>query len=219
MYKFSRQEKLILIIFVILIMTAIIWKIIDSYHKDNLMIITSEKDTGEKIMLKDNMALDEECIDEKICIIHITGAVKNPGVYSLVEGKRIIDAVKIAGGEEKNANLDAVNLAAHLYDGQKIIIPFFIDNNDGKSTLSIEVNKQTFSNNRNIATSEKKLININAANSFQLENLPGIGTVLAKRIIEYRKKNGAFRNAEEVMNVSGVGEKKYESIKEYITVY
>jgi len=219
MYHFSRQEKIILIIIIIILMTAVVWKIIDSNYKDNLIIISSENGNEKNITSKDNKAIAEKNIDEVICIIHITGAVKKPGVYKLAKGKRIIDAVKIAGGKKENANLDAVNLAAHLYDGQKIIIPFVNDNDTEKIVLSSTENTQAFSDNQNIATSYKSQININAANSLQLENLPGIGPVLAKRIIEYREINGAFRYIEEIMNVTGVGEKKFQSIKEYITVY
>lgn len=219
MYHFSRQEKIIFVIIIIIFMTAVIWKIIDSNHKDNLMIISSVNGEEKNIASKNSQVIAEKDIDEEICIIHITGAVKKPGVYKLVKGKRIIDAVKIAGGEGKNANLDAVNLAAHLYDGQKIIIPFANDNDTGKTTLPSSKNLQAFSNNQNIATSNKKPTNLNAANSLELENLPGIGPVLANRIIEYRETNGTFRYVEEIMNVTGVGEKKFQSIKEHITVY
>lgn len=153
---------------------------------------------------------------EESLIIHIAGAVNHPGVYQLPSGKRVIDALKMAGGETEKANLDAVNLAAPLYDGQKIIIPFIPENvesglikSDGQFIVS-----QDYSNLNN-----SSLLNINNATSRQLEELPGIGSVLAERIIEYRESNGVFRNIEEIKDVPGIGEKKFEAIKELITVY
>lgn len=155
-------------------------------------------------------------VTEENLIIHIAGAVNHPGVYQLPSGKRVIDALKMAGGETEKANLDAVNLAAPLYDGQKIIIPFIPENVESRLIKSVGqfIVSQDYSNLNN-----SSLLNINNATSRQLEELPGIGSVLAERIIEYRERNGVFRNIEEIKDVPGIGEKKFEAIKELITVY
>ena len=137
-------------------------------------------------------------------------------VYQLSADERIIDAVKLAGGEKEKANLDAVNLAARIYDGQKIIIPFLNDNNEVSLSINSESNRIA---QENVQSSNNGLLNLNAANLNQLETLPGIGPVLADRILEYRRNNGMFQNVEEIMNVTGIGEKRFESIKEFITVY
>jgi len=147
-------------------------------------------------------------------IIHITGAVKSPGVYQLKSTDRVIDAVKIAGGATEEANLDAVNLAAILRDGQKIIIPYRISKN------SIAENNESIYKNieEMYSSSNTDKININTANASTLQTLPGIGPVLSERIIEYRNQNGLFGIIDDIKDVSGIGEKKFEGIKELICV-
>ena len=209
MYNFSKQQKIICLIIISILLIIIIFKL---FNKENstITIIPGEENVRE------NIIEEEGDFEEDICIVHIAGAVKEPGVYKLYEGERIVDAVKTAGGESEKANLDAINLAAHIYDGQKIFIPFFLDNShnniDDKKSLH-EV--QRFQD----VSTENTLININSADSSQLASLPGIGPALAQRILDYRKNNGFFQNAEDIMNVVGIGEKRFESIKEHITAY
>ncbi|HZK12312.1 MAG TPA: helix-hairpin-helix domain-containing protein, partial [Atribacterota bacterium] len=129
---------------------------------------------------------------------------------------RIVDAVKIAGGETEEANLDLINLAALLKDGQKIIIPYKIYNQTGE-----EMNKDIYNNVENgysssVSTSAK--VNINTADTIILQTLPGIGPVLSERIIEYRNQNGLFGVIDDIKDVSGIAEKKYEGIKDLICV-
>ena len=209
MFDLSRQEKVIFLIIVSILIITIGWKLYSS-EKNNITIIPSAQES-EPISLS-----AEDDVEKGICIIHIAGAVKQPGVYQLEQGKRIIDAVKIAGGQAEEANLDAINLAAQLYDGQKIMIPFISDANSNNlsRTLGIVETPPSSMNSGN-----SSLLNLNSAEARQLENLPGIGSVLADRILEYRKDHGMFRTMEEVMNVPGIGEKKFESMKEFITVY
>lgn len=209
MFNLSRQEKIIFLIIVSMLVITIGWKFYGT-GKNDITIIPSTTE-GETISLP-----AEDTVDRSICIIHITGAVNQPGVYQLDQGKRIIDAVKIAGGEAEGANLDAVNLAAHLYDGQKIVIPFISGINSDTLYSSLET---VATPQRQMNFDSSGLLNLNSAESSQLENLPGIGPVLADRILEYRRDHGMFRTMEEVMNVPGIGEKKFESIKELITVY
>jgi competence protein ComEA len=209
MFNLSRQEKIVFLVICSVILATFGWKLY-SKGKDCVTIIPSTEE------IKIGTPVTEGTVEEEICIIHIAGAVHQPGVYQLNKGKRIIDAVKMAGGKTEMANLDAVNLAAHLYDGQKIIIPMISENNEDmlfRTVGSYEAEQQRTN------STNSSLLNLNAANSLQLEALPGIGPVLADRILEYRKSNGMFRNMEEVMNIPGIGEKKFDSIKEYITVY
>jgi len=149
-------------------------------------------------------------------IIHITGAVKSPGVYQLKSTDRVVDALKIAGGATEEGNLDAVNLAALLKDGQKIIIPYKI-----LKISEAENNENLYKNIEDMypssATTSGK-ININTANSSTLQTLPGIGPVLSERIIEYRNQNGLFGIIDDIKDVSGIGEKKFEGIKDLICV-
>lgn len=134
--------------------------------------------------------------------VHVGGEVKKPGVYYFLAGKRVIDAIKAAGGANKEADLDAINLARKLRDGEKIIVP-----NRNSTSKQYQANYE-----------ESKLINLNTASQEELESLPGIGKTLAQRIIEYREKNGVFQKIEELRNIEGIGKKKFSQIKDLVTV-
>jgi len=150
-------------------------------------------------------------------IIHIAGAVKNPGVYQLKSTDRIVDAVKISGGATEEANLDLINLAALLKDGQKIIVPSKIYNENGKEiNKNIDNSAEVMYSSSSGSISGK--ININTANAIMLQALPGIGPVLSERIIEYRNQNGLFGVIDDMQDVSGIAEKKFEGIKDLICV-
>jgi len=209
MFNLSRQEKIVFLIIISALLITFSWKLY-SKEKDSIIIVPTA-DKRESDIREEN-----EIIDKKICIVHISGAVNQPGVYQLTEGERIIDAVKMAGGEMERANVDAVNLAAHLYDGQKIVIPFILEDNEDEVNQNALANEEFRQHDYSLNSS---LLNLNAVTSNQLETLPGIGPALAERILSYRKNHGLFRNIEDIMNVSGIGEKRFESIKEYITVY
>jgi len=208
MFNFSNQEKISIIILLIVIIIGggiILYKNMNS--EDNFIINSAS-----------NIPEDSPVVQIEIpsVIVHITGAVKNPGVYQLSSTDRIVDAVKIAGGETEEANLDLINLAALLKDGQKIIVPYKIYNETGE-----EINKSTLNNMENgytslVSTSAK--VNINIADKTILQTLPGIGPVLSERIIEYRNQNGLFGVIDDIKDVSGIAEKKYEGIKDLICV-
>lgn len=178
--------------------------------------------------------------------IYITGEVNVPGVIILNEGSRIVDAINAAGGTTAKANVTKVNLVYVLEDGTKVNIPSDNDlkNNPdfeyitlnsgdggredyfgGASSTGSSSSNGSGSNSSNSSTSsgsrnEKKysIVNINTATQTELETLPGIGPSLALKIINYRKDNGKFSSIEEIKNVSGIGESKFESLKRYITV-
>jgi len=143
---------------------------------------------------------------------YICGEVKNPGVYEIEDGARIIDLLELAGGQDENACLEIINLAQIVVDGQRIYIPSQEEISGGNSLFFTG----DYSNDYN--SSENRIININTANVKELELLPGIGPVIAQNIIEYRNKNGLFRKKEELKNVTGIGEKKYEKISQFISI-
>ncbi|MDD3655589.1 MAG: helix-hairpin-helix domain-containing protein [Atribacterota bacterium] len=209
MFILSRQEKIILLFIIAVIIIIFGWKLY-LQEKSSISIISANQENKEVSLST------EENTNEGICIIHISGAVQQPGVYQLSNGKRIIDAVKVAGGVTEKANLDAVNLAAHLHDGQMIIIPYIREGVDDDLNATVEENLISRGYN---SYHNSSLLNINIATARELESLPGIGTILAERIVEYRKNNGIFRKVEDIKNVPGIGEKKYEAMKEMITTY
>ena len=163
---------------------------------------TEEKGAYEELQIE---PIKTEQINNKEKIkVHIAGSVTNEGVVELDEGARIEDAVKAAGGATSDANMKNINLALKLQDGQKIYIP---NVNEEETEIIKEESK-----------SDIELVNINTATQTELELLQGIGPSLAIKIIEYRNKNGKFKNIEELKNVPGIGETKYEAIKNSITI-
>jgi len=206
MFNLFNQEKITIIFLLIVIIIAFGIILFRNFNFEENFTINPPVNS-----LEDNSTVR---IEIPPVIIHITGAVKSPGVYQLKSTDRVIDAVKIAGGAIEEANLDAVNLAAILRDGQKIIIPYRISKNS-----DVENNESIYKNIEEMySSSNTDKININTANASTLQTLPGIGPVLSERIIEYRNQNGLFGIIDDIKDVSGIGEKKFEGIKELICV-
>lgn len=164
----------------------------------------------------------EEVKQEEIkkIVVHITGEVKNAGIITLEEGARIADAIKEAGGATNEADLNEVNLAYELQDGQKIYIPNKKDKqkNEAKTYITSESGNNVIASQENETKGGNKKVNINQATQSELETLPGIGPSIASRIIEYREQNGNFQKIEDLQNVKGIGDAKYANIKDHVTV-
>ena len=137
------------------------------------------------------------------------------GIVELEEGARIADAIQLAGGATADANMQKINLAYKLQDGQKIYIPNL--NEDETAITENGGVVETATAGSSWANNTGK-ININIATQTELELITGIGPSTATKIIEYREENGNFQTIEDVKNVPGIGEAKYESMKEEITV-
>lgn len=155
----------------------------------------------------DNTVENNEKENKKSIIkVYVTGAVNNPGVIELEEGSRIQDAIEGVGGITNEANIKNINLAYEVSDGEKIYIPNLSEDSDE--------NIEDSSNQKN----QNEKVNINKATVSELTNVPGIGASTAEKIIAYRDKNGKFKTIEDIKNVSGIGQNKYENIKDHITV-
>jgi competence protein ComEA len=142
-------------------------------------------------------------ITEPEIFVDVTGAVNNPGVYTLTGRSRVIDAIKAAGDSAPGADLSTINLARVLNDGEQIYVDSTIVNSSGQ-----RVSKKVPSGP----------ININRATLRQLDALVGIGPVIAGRIIEYRKKNGSFLTIDDLQKVSGIGAAKFAQIKSKVRI-
>lgn len=151
-------------------------------------------------------------------IVHITGEVKNTGILVLKEEARIADAIESAGGATEEADLNKINLAYTLKDGQKIYIPNKEDEENIEYITEGSGNNVSVENGDESEMKEKIKININTASQAELEELPGIGEAIASRIIEYREENGTFNKIEDLLNVKGIGDAKFTEIKEYVVV-
>jgi competence protein ComEA len=142
-------------------------------------------------------------IAEPEIFVDVTGAVNNPGVYTLTGRSRVIDAIKAAGDSAPGADLSTINLARVLNDGEQIYVDSTVINSSGQ-----RVSKKVSSGP----------ININRATLRQLDALDGIGPVIAGRIIEYRKKNGSFLTVDDLQKVSGIGAAKFAQIKSKVRI-
>ena len=142
-------------------------------------------------------------IAEPEIFVDVTGAVNNPGVYTLTGRSRVIDAIKAAGDSAPGADLSTINLARVLNDGEQIYVDSTAVNSFGQ-----RVSKKVSSGP----------ININRATLRQLDALDGIGPVIAGRIIEYRKKNGSFLTVDDLQKVSGIGAAKFAQIKSKVRI-
>jgi len=149
--------------------------------------------------------------------VDIAGEVKFPGVYEMENGDRVFHLIEKAGGATENADISSINLSKKLTDGEKIII-FAKRNLVDSETTSSSTTQSNASSSVNSPTKKSNLININTASQKELEELSGIGPVLAQRIIDYREKNGYFSTIEDIKKVSGIGDKRFEAIKDSITV-
>lgn len=147
-------------------------------------------------------------------IVHIDGEVINPGIVHLPMDSRISDAIFYAGGTTETADISKINLAYILKDGQKVYIPSIYDEEDSPAIQDDAGTNVILAD----PSSTSSLVNINLATQTELENLPGIGSSTASKIIDYRNKNGKFKTIEDIMNVNGIGEAKFATIKDYICI-
>lgn len=145
-------------------------------------------------------------ITERLITVHICGEVQKPGVYSLPEGTRLVDALKAAGGVTLQAEENFLNLARLLADGERIEIP------------STDAVREGTADRDTDSSGTDTRININSASKEELMRLPGIGEGKADNILLYRSEHGAFRSAEDIMQVNGIKEALYERLKDYIKV-
>lgn len=212
-----KNKKIISIIIAIIILIVIgIYFIINKFEKNENEFEISNIEFEENKIENINAEIEEK----SQIIVHIAGEILNPGVISLDEGARIIDAINKAGGITNEADLSKVNLAYILEDAQKIYIPN-VNEKEIIENMSSEIVKSG-STQENSNTGEKlkngEKININIATQKELQKLTGIGESIALRIINYRKENGKFNTIEDIKNVSGIGESKFNKIKNDIIV-
>lgn len=170
----------------------------------------SARTSGTAVATNTLAATEDAALITSVLIVHIDGAVQTPGVYELKESARVQDAVMAAGGLAQDADTSTINLASRLVDGQKIHVPSAQE----VSEASLQSNGTTST----LSSSTTSLVNINTATAEELETLPGVGPSTAATIIQDREQSGAFSSIEDIMRISGIGEKKFAKIKEYICV-
>ena len=165
---------------------------------------TKNPDGGQRSAGMENSTPEDIASAEEVRIlVHVCGAVVNPGVVSLSQGSRAEDALVAAGGFAENASMDYVNLAGYVGDGEKLYFPT-------RDEVSAGVQAQ--------AEADDGLVNINTADMATLCTLPGIGESRAKDIIAYRETHGDFESCEDIMKVSGIKTSVYNKLSDRIKV-
>ena len=142
-----------------------------------------------------------ESAPTKMLLVHVAGLVKKPGVYPVLEGSRVVDAIAAAGGAKKGVDLSAINLARKVVDGEQI---FLGEKRAGEKSSNSGAYRGT--------------IYVNRATASQFDSLPGEGPVIAKRIVEYRNTNGPFVDIADLQKVAGIGPKSFEKIKNRLSL-
>lgn len=181
----------------------------------------SEVQMQEEDVDGDGMAAKEVSAAAGKIFVDIGGEVAAPGVYEVTEGTRLFEVINRAGGLTEKADIDVINRAETVYDGQKILIASYEETRSGKNTAGTGAGQTTGSgagSAQGTDNTDGEKVNINTADSAELQSIPGIGPSKADRIIEYRNTQGRFNTIEDIKNISGIGNKTFESIKKYIVV-
>ncbi|WP_373484242.1 helix-hairpin-helix domain-containing protein [Acetobacterium sp.] len=192
MDKLDRNK--ILYILIVLVFLGVFW---GWYHFREVNDATMR--ISDSISLNEDKG-EEHKSDQGEVMVHITGAVNQPGVVLLNQNARLIEAIELVGGLTETADVNSLNLARKLQDEEKIHIPTIGEVSEPGSV------------------SEDTKININTASLEELKSLPGVGDVIAQGIIDYREKHGGFKQLEELKNVTRIGDKIYEGLFESIVI-
>ena len=217
-----KDNKTIIVIISIII---IIFLCVFFYTRINMESEYNEISNYDILQNETDIEIEQE--ETTKIIIHVTGAVKNEGIVQIEEGGRIADAVDAANGFSEDADISQINLAYQLEDGQKIYIPSINDEKIGeeekvlqKEYVTDEAGDDIILEDEisNVKSKKDEKININTADQIELEEIPGVGESTAQKIIEYRETNGKFKTIEDIKNVNGIGESKFENMKEKICV-
>jgi competence protein ComEA len=143
-------------------------------------------------------------------VIHVAGAVRRPGVYKLVTGARVDDAIQRAGGATRRADLGGLNLAAKLEDGRQVLVP--------ARAAQAAAGGAAPAGSTTTAPVPGQPVNLNTATLEQLDTLSGIGPTTAQKILDYRQEQGGFGSIEELGEIPGIGEKRLASLREEVTL-
>ncbi len=227
----KKKVKLIsfFVFFLLIISSIIVYK--SNIFKDDIYVVSKNNSSNEKTHAIEKEVKNEDNAHNKVVkdtdknfqnnkiTIYISGAVNRPGIVTIESDKRLYDAVELLGGTTKEADLNGVNLSVRLEDEQHYIIPkigetISVTSNDSSNNPNLK--NEPKSESKNISNESK--VNINIATIEELDSLPGVGEATANKILQHREENGQFNSIEDIKNVNGIGDKKYENIKDLICV-
>ena len=191
------------------------------------MIVTNGEDIiDETTSMPESELLAGDSVNDEpsVIFVDVGGAVQISGLFALPAGSRVDNAIDAAGGLAENAEMKFINRAYVLADGDRLYIPTVTEVNDGTApptagqVTAYGGSGAGSSPGTSHDSSGNMLININTANSDELQRLNGVGPATAQKIIDYRTKSGGFKLIEDIMNVNGIGAKTFEKLRAYITV-
>ncbi|WP_455538638.1 helix-hairpin-helix domain-containing protein [Terrisporobacter sp.] len=210
------KKKIIIFALILLICPTLLIIKDGLISKEEVYVLTDDKNSPQELSNKKssntNIKKEASNISNKEITVYVSGAVKKAGVVTLKAGDRLAKAVEKLGGTTKKADLNQVNLAIRLEDEKHYIIPKLGEKISNEDSAKVDNNTSQSS------SEESNKVNINTATIEQLDKLPGVGEATANKIVNHRSENGNFKSVEEIKNVNGIGDKKFEDMKELICV-
>ena len=202
---------------------VLIFCIVSGFLLSNLLFHREPEEIAAKEMLSPFSSIEENQLPEgntveedarpKVMYTDIKGSVKEPGIYSFSSEERVYDVLKRAGGLLEEADSDRINFSAKIEDQQVLYIPAV-----GEEPPEHLNQSASPEGKQSTADTEPSKININTASPSELQQIPGIGSVKAQEIIRFREENGSFQKVEDLQEISGIGEKTVEKLKNFVTI-
>ena len=227
-----RGDMLKKLAFPLVVIFALIFFWTSGGTKDKIEISSQNPDNpgisdGQTVSGSDSVADEADAMNETKAQIYVDlgGEVNHPGVYEVSSGTRLFQVIEKAGGLKDSADTDSINQAEAVTDGQKIIIgskdetsPYYTGSGYLQTTQHDAGTEGGSSGKAVRETENGSVVNINLASMSELQLLPGVGPSTAQKIVDYRQQNGKFQRIEDIMNISGIGEKTFENLKDFIEI-
>lgn len=226
-FKYRYRKQIIITCTCLLIVSSLVFFYFYKKPSKNTKIKTDVLKSDEIKKKKEPVKKEEE----KEIMVDVKGEVNTSGIFTLKEGSRVIDAINMAGGLTKNADTSVLNLSKKLTDEMVIVVYSYYEVKNFEKTKEVEntvrencktayegVENSACITSENDSTAKTGKISLNNATLEELMTLTGIGEAKAKNIIEYREKNGGFKEVEELKKVTGIGDALFDKVKENITL-